>query len=151
MKAASIIVDLDGTLTDPTHRQHHLQKSPKDWDAFFEGLPDDPPNDWCVQHIRGMRMIGFQILFVTGRDGKHLEETEFWLNRHNYFLEMTDIHLFMRAAGDKRQDDIVKAEIYRNEIQPNYKVFYAIDDRKRVADMWRRIGVTCLHCAEGDF
>jgi hypothetical protein len=32
-----ILVDIDGTLADCTHRLHHIQKQPKDWDAFFAG------------------------------------------------------------------------------------------------------------------
>ena len=150
-KVPAIIVDLDGTLTDPSHRQHHIEKHPKNWDAFFDGIQGDPPNQWCVQLIRGMRSIGFRILFVTGRDVTHKDETLLWLNRHNYFLEMTDIHLFMRAKDDKRPDNIVKSEIYTRSIEQRFNVLYALEDRKRVADMWREIGITCLHCAEGNF
>ena len=101
--------------------------------------------------IRGMRSIGFRILFVTGRDVTHKDETLLWLNRHNYFLEMTDIHLFMRAKDDKRPDNIVKSEIYTRSIEQRFNVLYALEDRKRVADMWREIGITCLPCAEGNF
>lgn len=30
------VFDIDGTLADLTHRLHHIQKQPKDWDAFFD-------------------------------------------------------------------------------------------------------------------
>ena len=29
------IFDIDGVLADATHREHHVTKKPKDWDAFF--------------------------------------------------------------------------------------------------------------------
>lgn len=37
------------------------------------------------------------------------------------------------------------------DILPQYRPLFFIDDRKRVVDMWRRRGLTCLHCANGDF
>jgi hypothetical protein len=33
MKA--VIIDIDGTLADTTHRLHHIKSKPPNWDAFF--------------------------------------------------------------------------------------------------------------------
>ena len=38
-------VDIDGVLADVGHRLRHLEKSPKDWDAFFGAAGDDPVLD----------------------------------------------------------------------------------------------------------
>jgi hypothetical protein len=57
----------------------------------------------------------------------------------------------MREAGDKRADDIVKAEIFFRDIAPRWNVKAAIDDRNRVVAMWRSLGLLCLQVAEGDF
>jgi DNA transposition AAA+ family ATPase len=32
-----------------------------------------------------------------------------------------------------------------------YNVRFAIDDRDRVVDAWRDLGLVCLQCAPGDF
>ena len=57
----------------------------------------------------------------------------------------------MRKTGDNRKDSIIKEEIYRNLIEPNYNIEFVLDDRNQVVDMWRRIGLTCLQVADGNF
>jgi hypothetical protein len=59
--------------------------------------------------------------------------------------------LFMRKTGDIRSDDIVKREIYETHIKPEWNVVCVLDDRQRVVDMWREIGLTCLQVDYGDF
>ena len=57
----------------------------------------------------------------------------------------------MRKDYDNRQDAVIKEEIYKLHIQPKFNVLFCVDDRKQVVDMWRRIGLICLQCAEGEF
>lgn len=45
----------------------------------------------------------------------------------------------------------MKKAWYHELIEPFFDVLFAVDDRKRVADMWRSVGLTCLHCDEGNF
>ena len=33
----------------------------------------------------------------------------------------------------------------------NYNVKFVLDDRNRVVEMWRSLGLTCLQVADGDF
>ena len=41
----AIIIDLDGTLSDISHRAHHVRgEGKKNWKAFFEGIPGDKVN-----------------------------------------------------------------------------------------------------------
>lgn len=146
MKPKAIIVDLDGTLCDTSHRQHFMQKKPKDWKSFYEGIPHDKPHEWCKEIVDKMRQH-FTIIFVSGRPKDHLNETTLWLSRN----EIAADFICMRPSGDFRKDSIVKEEIYRKEIEPYFDILFCIDDRKQVVDMWRQIGLTCLQCAEGNF
>ena len=57
----------------------------------------------------------------------------------------------MRANGDYRADDVIKAEIFQEHILPRYSVAAVVDDRNRVVNMWRSLGLICLQVAEGDF
>jgi hypothetical protein len=57
----------------------------------------------------------------------------------------------MRAEGDTRKDSIIKEEIYRAEIENKYNVLFVLDDRNQVVELWRRLGLTCLQVAEGNF
>ncbi len=59
--------------------------------------------------------------------------------------------IFFRRAGDFRADDEVKREIWKEHIQPHYRVLFVVDDRDRVVRMWREEGLVCLQCAPGDF
>ena len=73
--------------------------------------------------------------------------SEEWLKKNNLWFG----HLFMRSAGDHRQDDIVKEIILDFDILTQFKPEFAIDDRQQVVDMWRKRGIVCLQCAKGDF
>jgi hypothetical protein len=59
--------------------------------------------------------------------------------------------LYMPAAKNYREDDIVKSELLDQIISDSYELWLAIDDRDRVVAMWRARGLTCLQCASGDF
>ena len=57
----------------------------------------------------------------------------------------------MRKEGDNRPDEVVKEEIFNENIRGNYSVRFVLDDRSKVVDMWRQLGLKCLQVAEGDF
>ena len=88
------------------------------------------------------------IIIMSGRDeGLARENTVRWLSNNGIIYN----ELIMRPAGDTRRDDIVKLELYEKYVKGNYNVLWVIDDRNRVVDMWRSIGLTCLQCNDGDF
>lgn len=147
VKKPAVIVDLDGTLCNNSHRQHHLEKKPKDWKAFFEGMDDDPHHDWCFFLIETI-CYSAQIIYVTGREEIYRERTQFWLDSK---LMGCGRPLFMRSAGDHRDDVVVKEELYRQHIEPHYDVKFCLDDRPKVARMWRSIGLVCLQCNDKEF
>lgn len=151
MKPQAVICDLDGTLYNAEERQKvHLLSGKKDFDGFHKAAKDDVPHLWCAHLIQAMKNHGFKILFTSGRDELYRAETENWLKKHlNWSLE--NYKLWMRPNGDYTADDTMKLNWYEKEIFPMYDVLFAIDDRKRVVDMWRKAGLTCLHCADGNF
>jgi hypothetical protein len=57
----------------------------------------------------------------------------------------------MRPHGDHRPDDELKKEIYEKWVAPLYDIVGVFDDRKRAVDMWRSLGLTVFHVAEGDY
>lgn len=147
----AVICDLDGTLYDARERQRtHLLSGKKDFDAFHRAAENDQPHFWCAQLIQAMRNHGFTIIFSSGRDDTFREQTEKWIARHlGWKVDQYVLH--MRPAGDYTADDAMKEGWLTTKILPHYRVLFAIDDRKRVADMWRRNGITCLHCDDGNF
>lgn len=142
--ARIIICDLDGTLCDCTHRLEFAHS--KEWDKFNAGCVDDKVNEDIANIIRNLSGTHTLIYLVSGRDDEHIVKTEDWL-----FLN--DIHydkLFMRKSGDHRPDSVVKQEILDREIEKS-DVWFVLDDRKAVVDMWRKNGLRCLQVQEGDF
>lgn len=143
----SIIVDLDGTLCDVDHRVHHVRAKPKNWHAFNQSMDQDKPYFWCIELIAAMKGRGYKVYFVTGRDDNFRDMTEAWLVRHKVEYD----ELYMRKNGDFREDSDVKEEIYNKSIAPLSNVLFVVDDRKSVVERWRKLGLTCLQCAPGDF
>lgn len=152
MRRRTIIFDLDGTLCDLTHRRHHVQQKPKNWGKFFETLHLDPPVEEVVSLCQHMLVnSGAKVLFCTGRGEEHRVSTEAWLRKHvASYLKYDDV-LRMRPAKDSRPDDIIKKEMLDQLRAEGHDIWFVVDDRQRVVDMWRKHGVTCLQCAPGDF
>lgn len=146
MKKQAIIVDLDGTLADITHRRKFVEGKNKDWNNFNKNIIRDAVNVWCREIIR--RMIhDHHVLLVSGRTDELEEETRAWLEAH----QIPYTSLLMRKKRDHRDDTIVKREIFEEEIKPFYDVLFVIDDRAKVVRMWRDLGLVCLQCDWGEF
>lgn len=139
----AIICDLDGTLTDTSHRLHHVQGPKKDWDAFFDGIPDDPIVGPVADIVDMYAADGAAILLCSGRPEKCREKTQEWLNKND--VEYTQ--LYMRPDDDRRPDHIVKAQILDGILADGYEPIFVLDDRSSVVKMWRERGLTCLQCA----
>lgn len=146
-KDQAIIVDLDGTLCDVEHRVHHVKSKPKNWNAFNEAMGKDEPYYWCLELIAAMKSRGYKIYFVTGREENFRSLTTQWLDYHSICYD----ELYMRRDQDFRDDAEVKEEIYVKEIVEKSQVLFVVDDRKSVVERWRKMGLTCLQCALGDF
>lgn len=144
----AILIDLDGTLCNVSHRVHFVKETPPNWPAFFDACADDVPNPAVVALYHMARAADYAIIYVSGRPDSHRGETERWL----YIHEVSGYAgLLMRPAGDYRPDQIVKRELYEQHIAPSYKVLFTVDDRASVVKMWRELGLTCFQVAEGDF
>jgi hydroxymethylpyrimidine pyrophosphatase-like HAD family hydrolase len=139
-----IICDLDGTLCNCDHRLHLAKHN--DWDRFNAACIDDKINSDIANILSNLHSEETQIYLVTGRDSKFKEQTLEWLRLHDIWYD----RLIMRSAGDYRADSIVKKEILDEQIDKE-KVWFVLDDRKSVVDMWRENGLRCLQVQEGDF
>lgn len=137
-KPSAVIVDVDGTLAliqDRSPYSHH-------------GVLKDKPNAPVIVVARALAAQGHVLVIVSGRSEVAREDTELWLRRH---LGIDFYGPLMRADRDDRKDAIIKREIYHREIEPRYEVLCVLDDRDQVVSMWRKLGLTCLQVAPGDF
>jgi len=132
-----VICDIDGTIA--------IRQSRGPFE--FQRVDEDKPNDAVVELLRLLKRDGYTIVFLSGRPDSCRGATEIWLDTHVIPGEQ----LVMRKAGDNRSDEIVKLELFRQICNDPTEVFLVFDDRNKVVDMWRSIGLTCLQVAEGDF
>lgn len=133
----AVIVDIDGTLALMGDR------SPYDLTRVHE----DAANLAVIEAVHAAAAAGTAVVYCSGRDEESRDVTQQWLTRH----VGVDGPLLMRAAGDRRKDAIVKAELFDQHIRHAYDVRYVLDDRQQVVDMWRGLGLTVFQVAKGDF
>jgi len=138
-----VLVDMDGTLADCSHREHHIQTKPPNWPAFFRGMGQDPPNASIVELTRRLA-ADHDILIVTGRPQEFLGETLDWLARNG----IAPAEIWMRRAGDHRPDFVVKREVLDHV--PRERIVFVLDDRERVCDMWDSEGLVCHRVKQGE-
>ncbi len=138
-----VLVDMDGTLADVSHRLHHIRGGKKNWKAFFRGMDDDPPSTIVLEWVRNLEPE-YDVVIVTGRPEQYRGNTEAWLRKHG----VKYAELLMRRDGDHRPDYTVKRELLSR--LPKERVAFVIDDRPSVCEMWRSCGLKVYQVAVGD-
>lgn len=145
MMMRCVIFDIDGTLSDPTHRLHHVTGDNRDWDAFFAAVGDDPVHEPIVDLLRIITNANEGVILCSGRPEAYRITTKNWLRNVCIFYYL---NLYMRADGDHRADHIVKAGMLARMREDGYEPWLVIDDRPSVVEMWREAGLTCLQCRD---
>jgi predicted kinase len=137
----AIIVDIDGTVA-----LHDGVRGPYDTSRYHL----DNPNRPVIEQVRMAAAAGLTVLFTSGRDRDFEVPTARWLGQHVVTDGMV-WDLFMRPAGDIRNDAIVKRELFDQHIRERFDVRWVLDDRNRVVAMWRDLGLSVMQVADGDF
>ncbi|MGH7743253.1 MAG: AAA family ATPase [Candidatus Dormibacteria bacterium] len=142
---AAFLVDLDGTLALMNGR------SPYDESCVIDDLPNWP----VIATVLGLVESGWHPIFMSGRTEACREDTTRWILAHVFNVRpvswtVSPIDLHMRAVGDQRPDYVVKLELFDRHVRDQFNVRLSIDDRDQVVALWRRLGITCLQCAEGN-
>lgn len=128
----AVICDIDGTLA--------LFGDKNPYQRDFENDKLNTPVAELVKTWPG------PILYVSGRDGSAFHKTAEWLDKNG----LPYGELFMRLAGDRRMDAIVKQEILFENILQKYEpedIAFVLDDRQQVVDFWRSHGFACFQVA----
>lgn len=141
-----LLVDIDGTLSDISHRLHLIRKPKPDWDAFNKACQSDKVKAEVALLVIEMKAAGYKVAILTGRSDEVSSLTAEWLA---WFGIEYDV-LFMRKRGDYRSDHVIKKEWYDEHFKDK-KVLFVLEDRDRVVEMWREQGLTCLQVQKGDY
>jgi len=167
-----VIFDVDGTIADCSARKQYLNlckscgeteefhKEPaentceefipgkKDHKIFYEKVSEDLPIWPVINWLRSCHAAGYVVLIVSGRP------TDVAGDGTTGWLEVNGVpyrHIFMRAAGDFRDDRIVKQEILDKILNwiTKDQILFTVDDRPRVIRMWKENGLRCFDVGPG--
>ena len=141
-----IVFDIDGTIANVNHRRQFVATKPKNWAAWNAGMANDTVYEdirWLLDTFK----TSCQIILCSGRSDDTRLVTERWLEDNDIYYNQ----LFMRRAGDYRQDSIVKVELLAQIRQWHGEPYIWFDDRNQVVDTIRAQGVRVCQVAPGDF
>ena len=150
----AIIVDLDGTLCNSTHREHHAKNG--DWDEFHAALAEDRPQSDVAELVRTFSEAGFLVAGCTGRPERYRIATERWLVEHDIPLDF----VLMRGNYDFGSDAVIKprAVLEWHEhtaeaalMTAQERVLFVLDDRDKVVEAWRDNGFNCWQVRHGGY
>lgn len=139
-----VVVDLDGTVADLSHRFHWIDREEKNWNQFFLECEGDSPIQSTIDMVKQDIADGKQIIFVSGRSDIVRDRTELWVGRH----VQEDPIILMRRSFDKRPDTEVKKDIYDKYLK-GYNILKVYDDRPSVIRMWQAEGLNVIDCGDG--
>ena len=139
-----VIFDIDGTLSDATHRLHHLypaEGEKKNWSAFFAKAKEDKPIVPIINLNYMYHKNGYHIILCTGRPANTRNDTIDWLNKHSIKYDV----LLMRLTADRGPDYEVKPKTLLEYLEGIGKAFSDIEiifeDRLRVCQAWKKLGI----------
>lgn len=147
-----IVLDLDGTLCDCSHRVHLAQA--KQWDEFHAGIMDDKPYPDTVDFIKMVwSTVDYQIVVCTGRPETYRKATWEWIYKYN--LEEYIDNMVMRPEKDYSPDHELKIKMiydfFGGEAETRSNVLLVLDDRERVVEAWRNAGFSCWQVNVGKY
>ena len=128
------VMDVDGVLADATHRQHHVQGRPKDWDAFFAEVGDDPVLERGRELLQTLA-LDHEIVLLSGRPESTRADTVRWLDHHGISVA----RLVLRADADHRPAAALKADLVASIGSPS-EVAVVVDDDPAVVDRLAAMG-----------
>lgn len=129
-----MVFDIDGVLADARHRLHHIEKTPKDWKAFFADASMDPVVDKGLALLREAREDSMVVL-VTGRPQTLENVTREWMRRFG----IPEVPVMFRSVIDHRPGKYVKEDHLTSLGGPD-EVSVVYEDDESTADYLASIG-----------
>jgi tRNA uridine 5-carbamoylmethylation protein Kti12 len=134
----AILADVDGTLAINSENRSYYD---------FTRVLEDSVNVPVANVLKTYKQKGVTIIIVSGRDDSCKIDTETWLKCNDIPYDF----IYMRVTGDKRKDNVLKEEIFNKHIKGKFNILFVLDDRQKVVNAWREMGLTCFQVNNGNF
>lgn len=139
-----VIFDLDGVISDASHRQHYLREEDKDWNGFFSACTEDPPI------ISGVRLINIlnkshRTIILTARPESIQLETIDWLKKHGVVWDA----LIMRSNDDFKESAKMKLSALNQILDAGYVPILVFDDDPKNIAMFSEHQVPAISVHSG--
>jgi len=131
------LFDIDGTLALMDGR------TPFDFHLVHTDKPQIHVTE-LYKHLR--QTLPSKFFIVTGRSEDCRAITEKWLEEQGISYDA----LYMRGEGDRREDTVVKDEIYNLHVHNKFEVLGVFEDRLRVCRMWYGLGLPVFRVGDPD-
>jgi hypothetical protein len=138
-KPNAVVIDLDGTVADCHHREHHLAGDTPDWEAFFAGSHLDLPLTEGVA-MANEHAQDCLVVWLTGRPERFRQMTVDWLAANG----LPTANLNMRPDDDMRPAAVFKTERLA-QLGETYDISLIIDDDDLVVAALREAGWQVHH------
>ncbi|MDW3219953.1 MAG: hypothetical protein R8F63_15165 [Acidimicrobiales bacterium] len=138
------IFDMDGVLSDASHRQQYLREDPPNWAMFNSRAGKDAALADGLADLRATA-VDHQVVVVTARPAVTIDMTEQWLAERDLPVEL----LVLRADGDERHSPAVKADVLAALLAAGADIRLAVEDHPGIVEMYERAGVPVRYVHSG--
>lgn len=138
------IFDMDGVLSDASHRQQYLREDPPNWEMFNSRAWKDPALAEGLADLRAAA-VEHQVVVVTARPVVTVDMTEQWLAERDLPVEL----LVVRPEGDQRHSPAVKRDELARLRNAGADVRLAVEDHPGIVEMYEHEGVPVRYVASG--
>ena len=142
-----VVLDLDGVISDASHRQHFLRGAFKDFRGFFTAAPADPPYRWGLA-LAASITDDHTVAILTARPSYMAGDTRSWLAAHGVRHDLLILRPERGRGARGPSADFKRHELSRLRTA-GFAVTAAIDDDERIIDMYRSEGVFALYVHSG--
>ena len=139
-----VIFDLDGVISDASHRQHFLEKEDKDWNGFFAACPNDPPIPSGVELTNLLSNIK-SIIILTARPVSVQAQTINWLKKYGVAWKA----LIMKSVEDPTLSSEMKLIALEEIRDANFKPILIFDDDPRNIAMFKEQEIPTMSIYSG--
>ncbi len=139
-----VIFDLDGVISDATHRQHFLKQKKREWDEFFRSCPADPPLPAGVTLLE-LISNSKKIVILTARPVSIQRETLNWLEAQNISWDA----LIMRSEEDRMSSSEMKRLALNQIREAGFLPLLALDDDPRNIEMYEEEQIPTIYVYSG--